>query len=273
MMKSAADVEREVEASRGDLDRTLDAIKDKMSPGQLFDEASKAMGATGQQVAAKFMEQAKENPMPLAVMALGVAWLMTSSGSRSHRRQAPYEPRSFASEGHGGGLGQTAHDIGDKASDVIAGAKDRVAGAIGAVGDGGRSAMHGLSSTADGAMARAAEYRDRAQSGFARVLESEPLLLGAVGLIVGAAIGAALPHTELEDHAVGPLRDRLLDKGKTLAHDGLEQAGEVAKAAYEGVKDELAQPVADGDGLSDRVDSAVRAGVSAVREQTQGSST
>ena len=67
MTKTAADIEREVEASRSNLDRTVESLKDKMTPGQLFDETSRALGSTGQQVFAKFVEQAKENPMPLAV--------------------------------------------------------------------------------------------------------------------------------------------------------------------------------------------------------------
>ena len=70
MMKSAEEVEREVEASRGELDRTVEALKDKMTPGQIFDEATRAMGGAGQQVMSKFVDQARENPMPLAVMGL-----------------------------------------------------------------------------------------------------------------------------------------------------------------------------------------------------------
>lgn len=269
MMKSAADVEREVETSRNDLDRTLEALKDKMSPGQLFDEASKAMGATGQQVFSKFMEQAKENPMPLAVMGVGLAWLMTSSGHRGTSRA--YEPRSFASDGHGG-IGQAAHNLGDKASDLLSSAKDRISGVASAVGEGGRSAMHDASATAGSAMEKAGHYRDQAKDGFARMLESEPLLLGAVGLIVGAAIGAALPHTDLEDQAVGPLRDKLLHKGKDLARDGLQQVGGAAQAAYDGVKDELANPPLEGESLTDRAETVARAGALAARDQFQGSS-
>ena len=98
MTTSAMDAEREVEASRGRLDQTMEALRDKMTPGQLFDEAMHTMGGAGSQIASKFVEQAKENPLPLAVMGLGLAWLM-SSNNRSAARSAWREPRSFAYDG------------------------------------------------------------------------------------------------------------------------------------------------------------------------------
>jgi hypothetical protein len=250
MNKTAADVEREVEASRSDLDRTVEALKDKMTPGQLFDEASRAMGGAGQQVLSKFVEQAKENPMPLAVMGLGLAWLMSSNNSgrapRSgfgpgmERRSFSYETGAYESD-RSNGLADKAHTLADKASGMISGAKEKLASGAGAAGEGGRNAAHNVAAAAGTAAQKAGEVRQQAQQGFNRVLESEPLLIGALGLIVGAAIGAALPHTEVEDRTVGPMRDRILDKGKDLAQEGLQQAGGVAQAAFDTVKSELQQ--------------------------------
>ncbi|WP_334165458.1 DUF3618 domain-containing protein, partial [Phenylobacterium sp.] len=65
--KSAADVEREVEASREELERTVEALKDKMTPGELFNEASRAMGGAGNRMMMKVVDQAKENPVPVAL--------------------------------------------------------------------------------------------------------------------------------------------------------------------------------------------------------------
>ena len=287
MTKSAADVEREVEASRSDLDRTVEALKDKMTPGQLFDEASRAMGGAGQQVLSKFVEQAKENPMPLAVMGLGLAWLMTSSnqkndGGRTYQRSsygvssngADYqsggmvEPRSFGGEGALGGVKDKIHDLGDKASDAISGVKDKVAGATGAAGDGARRAAHSVGSAAGAAADKASGLRDQAQETFSRMLETQPLVIGALGLFVGAAIGAALPSTEMEDKTIGPVRDKLLEKGKDMTQEGLHQAGDVAQAAYASVKDELGNP-SEGVAPADRAEDIARKAVQAGREQLQ----
>jgi hypothetical protein len=45
---------------------------------------------------------------------------------------------------------------------------------------------------------------NRAREGFNTLLEEQPITLGALGLAVGAAIGAMLPSTEQEDRLLGP---------------------------------------------------------------------
>jgi hypothetical protein len=233
MTKSAADVEREVEASRGELDRTVEALKDKMTPGELFDEASRAMGGAGRQVISKLVEQAKENPMPLAVMGLGLAWLMTSTSR-------PYEPRSFASSASSGpGLGEKVREVGHKATDALFSAKEKLGDAVTSAGEAGRSAAHDLGSATGAAAGRAETYGRQAGRGFMDMLEREPLLIGGLAVAVGAAIGAALPSTEAEDRIVGEARDRLVEKGREAMQEGLEKAEEVAQAAYSGAKAEV----------------------------------
>jgi hypothetical protein len=214
-MRTSAEVEAEVEASRDDLDRNVEALKQKMTPGQLFDEAARMMGGTGQQVAGKFAEQAKANPMPLAVMGLGLAWLMMSNDRSASGHASGYigEPRSFgatpfeeASSHRGAGvaaeLRDKAHLAGEKAHDMIAGVQDRVAGARSAAAHAG-----------EGLGSMAASTREKAQRTFLDTLESEPLLIAGLGLVVGAAIGAALPATRVESRMMGETRDRILERG------------------------------------------------------------
>ena len=135
MTKTAADVEREVEASRGNLDRTVDALREKMTPGQLFDEASRAMGGAGQQVLTKFVEQAKENPMPLAVMGLGLAWLMSTSSKSAPSAPRGYRSLSDIASTTSGRLGERVHGAGDKVSDMVDGAREKVGDMASSVGD------------------------------------------------------------------------------------------------------------------------------------------
>lgn len=271
MTKSAAEVEAEVEASRGSLDRTVEALRDKMTPGQIFDEATRAMGGAGQQVFSKFVEQAKENPMPLAVMGLGLAWLMTSnrkSGASAYRETYNDEPRSFSAES-GAGVGDRLQAAGDKASGLISEARDKVAGLKEQAADSGRRAKESLSSAASMAAERAQQYGQSAQRSFTNLLESEPLLIGAAGLLVGAAIGASLPPTETEDRLVGGLRDDLVEKGKDLAQSGMQQAGEVAQAAYGGLKSELERSADREGSVAERAEDAARSAVQSAQSQGQ----
>jgi hypothetical protein len=265
MTRTSADVEADVEASRNALDRDVEALKQKMTPGQLFDEATRMMGAGGQEIGLKFLEQAKANPMPLAVMGLGLAWLMSSNGSSASDRGASSEPRSFSGPS-AGGLPAAAHQLGDKAGDLIADTKEKLGEAGHSAIDRTRSAADSLASAASTTRDTAGQAAQQVQRTVANALSAEPLLLAGLGLVVGAAIGAALPTTEAESHLLGESRDKVLAKGKDLAQTGLEKASEAAKATYQAVKSELETGDGDGD-VAETFADAARAGARAAKDE------
>ena len=71
------------------------------------------------------------------------------------------------------------------------------------------------------------------------VVREKPLILGAVGVAVGFAIGSALRRTSVEDRTLGQAHDSLVEKGREAAHDALEQVGSLAQAAYAAAREEL----------------------------------
>ncbi len=82
MTRSSAEIEREVEQTRGEIDRTVEALKDKMTPGQLIDELTQSLKGTGAaDMVGTLGAQVKENPLALAMVGAGMAWLMIGKGS------------------------------------------------------------------------------------------------------------------------------------------------------------------------------------------------
>ncbi|TIX09895.1 MAG: hypothetical protein E5V44_09735, partial [Mesorhizobium sp.] len=69
------------------------------------------------------------------------------------------------------------------------------------------------------------------------LLQSEPLAVAAVGLVVGTAIGAMLPHTDTEDEVLGGYSQKLRDNAEKVLDQGVEQAKEVAAEAYGAIKE------------------------------------
>ena len=51
---------------------------------------------------------------------------------------------------------------------------------------------------------------------FEDILHEEPLIIGALGLAVGVAVGAALPSTVLEDRSFGAARDDLVEAALSI---------------------------------------------------------
>ena len=100
----------------------------------------------------------------------------------------------------------------------------------------------------------------QAQSSLSDLLERQPLVLGAVGLAIGAAVAGAVSRTSVEDEWVGNLSD-------SLKEDLKERAGAVSQSVRE-ASDTLKSELTDaGAEYADRVKQAGRDAMEAAREK------
>lgn len=79
--KSAARIEHEIDQDRQRIEEKLNAIQSRLTPGQMIDEALGYMKSHGgAEYFANLGRSAKANPIPLALMGVSLAWLMSTSG-------------------------------------------------------------------------------------------------------------------------------------------------------------------------------------------------
>lgn len=84
--RTSADIQREIDADRERIGNRIDAIQERMSPGQLIDEVlAYAKRSGGGEYVSDLGQAVKTNPIPVALMGVGLAWLMAKQG-------APAEP-------------------------------------------------------------------------------------------------------------------------------------------------------------------------------------
>ena len=109
--KSPQEVQREVQQSRADAEETLEAIQERLSPGQMFEQVVDYMrSSNGSDFVRNLGTMVRDNPVPVALVGTGLVWLMLSS-SRSTRRQYDGEddlPGSYGETHYGGGLSEDA---------------------------------------------------------------------------------------------------------------------------------------------------------------------
>ncbi|MBR0698186.1 hypothetical protein JQ553_33740 [Bradyrhizobium lablabi] len=99
----------------------------------------------------------------------------------------------------------------------------------------------------------------KVQSSFSDLLERQPLLLGAIGLVVGATVAGAFSASDLENKWAGEVSD-------TVKEDLTLRAGAVAQSVRESA-DTLKAEVDDiGAETLERLREAGRSGADAVRE-------
>lgn len=216
--KDPARLEREIDQQRADIGHIVDALENKLSPGQIFDRLVSFGKGNGRELAQNVGDAVKANPIPALLTSVGLLWLYASRSE-----PAPGVTRSaYASAGPGDGepgLMDRARELGEEASDAASGswqqAKAHVADTASRMADTARDTRTSLQ-----------HQKDRAVQGYNHLLRENPLALGAIGIAVGALLGAALPSTEPENRLMGEASDRLAEKAKQAVQTGTEKARE-----------------------------------------------
>jgi ElaB/YqjD/DUF883 family membrane-anchored ribosome-binding protein len=272
MTKTSAELEREVEDARAQIDQTVAALKNKMQPRELIDEATRMMSGVSNRALTTTVDRLRENPIPIALIGLGVAWLAFSQTRRrsSGDGYAPgyYETYEGYDEDEGirARLKARVDAAKEKLADAADKAKTRITKARSDASESAETARGRAMQFADTARAKAGEYSQAARDRFDHQLQAEPLVLGAIGLAIGAAIGASLPSTRVERRYVGPARDKAAEKAKA----SLEEAREAARRVYTQAKDELNRAAADeGANLKEKAKTAVGKSAKAVRDEIE----
>ena len=208
------EIQAEIARTRGDMDATLTAIEQRLTPGQLVDQGLDYLRSSG---ANEFVHNlggsVKNNPLPVALMGIGIAWLMATGNRKPSYLQAQ-------NESSGPGVMQ-------RASEGMSSAKDRAAQSV----QGARERVGQLGQAARNQMERVRYQAERVRTGYDSIVREQPLVLGAIGLAIGAIMAAGLPRTREEDQLMGEASDRLTERAKELGQEQVEKAQQVASSA------------------------------------------
>lgn len=217
--RSPDEIEADIDYTRARMDADLAALEDRLSPGHLIDEALRQIRSGG---AAEYFrnlgETAKRNPMPLALVSTGLAWLALSSRAGSAGAYSPgsadygYEGAWHGEYAESSSASSTAEDMKAKAGQ----AWERTAGSASAAVQSAKDRAHRMTDSArhgmDTAREQARRRAEQARAGARRVtgfMYEQPLVAAGVALTVGAVLGGLLPSTRREDELMGRRSDAL----------------------------------------------------------------
>ena len=125
-------------------------------------------------------------------------------------------------------VGETLREAGSAASDAMSGAADKMRDRF---GEGVAYARENLGNLANPLPGK--EAFTKAQSSLAELLERQPLVLGVVGLAIGAAVAGAFQSSDLENEWIGELSDDVKTNLNTRAgavSQSLREASDTLKA-------------------------------------------
>ena len=297
--RSAAEIEREVEQTRAGLTNTLDELRERASPGQLFEQAlDYARSSGGNEFVRNLGTSVRDNPLPLLLIGAGIGWLMMAGGSRpggttSSMGASPNHSMGTGSTrvrvyGNGaesgdsmtgrasavvsaargsvaGATDQAKEKVGqayDNVADVASSAPDSIRDAAGAMADSLRGAATSVTDRVTGSgqevHARAGELGDQAHQGVTWLMREQPLVLGAIGVALGAAVGALLPGTEAENQLMGQARDAAADQVQATAQQGYERLKDTVGEHVDRAKATVSQATGGTGGVGSALTDAAR---------------
>jgi ElaB/YqjD/DUF883 family membrane-anchored ribosome-binding protein len=234
-----------IRETRERLGDTVEQIGDRIDPSKLkaqaINEIHDATIGRVEDMAHQAVEQitnarrtvvrtVRENPLPLAMVGIGMGWLAWSSMSKK---------KSASSDGYADDRnGETAHGLGYNGGTMSYGEDGTSMGAkVGEIVD---SVKHTATELTHRTQVVAEELggmaRDQARTQSRRMqsqYQSNPLVMGAAALALGLMAGLALPATEKEIEIVGDKRDQLMDKAKEVASDAKGKVEEVAGKVFD----------------------------------------
>ncbi|MFL5333017.1 MAG: DUF3618 domain-containing protein [Geminicoccaceae bacterium] len=306
-------IEQELDHTRSRLDATIGALQDKLAPGEMVEQAiAYFREGGGVEFRRNLGHTVRENPIPVALIGVGLGWLMLSnarqggsngddrSSSRgdtrfsrgseydvygrggstargfghnteaSRHQPMPYEAAAqddLATKAHEAGIrvqreandtdetfqdrvhaargsvlgltrqaGEAAASFRDRVEAALSAAVDRVRDLASDAGD----AASSLAGRGQSAASRLYDYGSSAGSGLmdqgsrtVDYVQEQPLLLGALGIAVGAAVGLLIPPSRYERELAGSVRQNLGDAAWDAVHEAGRRASRVADSVLD----------------------------------------
>ncbi|MCA1772338.1 MAG: DUF3618 domain-containing protein [Halomonas sp.] len=261
--RNSEEIEKDINQSRSRLDSTLHEIETRFSPQQMLNTSYEYLRHGGaNEFFANLGTTIKQNPLPFLVTSAGLGWMMLSQRypnqgqPQSQTHNSPSIPvhegtqpdgdgsgvapnQSGSSDTHDAGQGhlkgmadgakEKAHHLGERAHHL----GDSVRESTSHLQHGAQSSMHDMSNRARQVKSQSSDF-----------IQEHPLVVGALGFALGAALGGIFPATKKEDEYFGEYRDRVLHKA---AETGQEEADKAQHKIHEKAESVKSQSQQDSD--------------------------
>ena len=267
------EIRASIEQTRVEMSETIDELQERLSPTHLkeqlreqvreqyehaketvreatigkVEDMVERVSDTVYETRKTVVDTISANPVPSALVGIGLAWLWMNARTGSDGPRGRYRDRYARTRPYGEmpdydydsrrrGLDDAptrnwTQKAGDSVSQVAGRVQDTTAGLAARTKETVSGVVGQAQATAAQWGSQAQRQAQRVEQRFENTLQENPLAIGALAVALGTAIGLAIPATRKENEWMGQARDRLVDKAQTVAHDTIEQVQQVAQKA------------------------------------------
>lgn len=226
LQKDPRDLEREADGVREDLEGTIDELMQQFSPGVLINRAISLFQSKGNSdFVRNLSSQVESNPIPTILAGISLIWLFSASKQPSVHQGEGFTDKVGKKAGVArekmssatSSLSSTSHNAAERARET--GHK---------LAEGASDAMHRVGDASQKTAESARSGLRNAREGYSHMLEEQPLLVGILAVAAGAALGALVPRTSVEDRMMGEMSDSGSDALKEKAEEKLQEVQDKA---------------------------------------------
>lgn len=271
-------IKAQIRKTRAELSQTINAIQEELSPHNLVEQAKESLKEATigkveemtQHASYKannwrnsFVHTVKENPIPVALVGVGLSWLFFNKKQAADERVyypttrdmgietaetryfdragvLEYEPEEEESSGitekvtnikdqAAQKMSDAANSLQEKTEQVTEGVRDRISSTTDSVNKATRNTQARMRAKSNEAKYNARYYTWRTKEKARDSYNSNPLAMGAVALAAGALVGLLVPNTPQENEWMGETRDQLLEQAQAKVKDTAEKVQQVVK--------------------------------------------
>jgi ElaB/YqjD/DUF883 family membrane-anchored ribosome-binding protein len=222
--KRIEDLRAEIQRTRSHMESTVSELQERLSPSHVKRELqSKVSDVTVGKVkraSGNFVDMVKENPVPSALAALGIGWLLISRRTKADgfAQSGSFIEDTSEEEGLSRKAAEYASRTGQKVSEYTDRASQKIDEVTGSVRE-----------KASQYMGAAREKTAQASDYFTETFSSNPLGFGLAAMALGMVFGLSIPSSEKEEL----FGEKIASKVGDVARETMDKVSSVAKETVE----------------------------------------
>jgi ElaB/YqjD/DUF883 family membrane-anchored ribosome-binding protein len=233
------DIEQDdIARTREEMSETVNAIQDKISPGNVKTRAkdrireatvdrvrtaATRISSTARDTSSTVLNTVKNNPVPLAMIGIGVSWLLYNR----------------TRNGEGTMLSERGAAVKEKAGEMTEKAQAKFDELSGQMRQAGSEYASKAKYSAQRFRSVAKERAMGTQTRFQQMVQNNPFGVTLAAIAVGAALGFVIPESRKETEMMGSTSGSLLSKAKETAQRTIQKAQHAAEKGVETAEQEF----------------------------------